>query len=332
MIIKNIAAFIFCLQSTFLLAQVPFGHEKAIYKDSSIFVSWATGCTVDRGFQNISDSFLGLASTGDSSLAIGKADGNGVVSLGDAGAAILSFQSPITNGAGYDFAVFENGFSFGVDSLFFLELAFVEVSSDGQHYFRFHSTSLTDTIIQIDNASGINPKGINNLAGKYSVNYGTPFDLDELKNTPGLDINNITNIKVIDVVGSLDNSIARKDASGRKINDPWPTPFPSSGFDLDAIGVIHQKWQSGISDIKNVNELIKIFPIPAKSVDELHIIFPESLNVSEVQILDLTGKLLWMQPNTSLNLTIGLSQFDKGIYLLKITGQDFVTVKKIIIE
>ena len=332
MILKNIAAFIFCLQSTFLLAQVPFGHEKAIYKDSSIFVSWATGCTVDRGFQNISDSFLGLASTGDSSLAIGKADGSGVVSLGDAGTAILSFQSPITNGVGYDFAVFENGFSFGVDSLFFLELAFVEVSSDGQHYFRFPSTSLTDTIIQIDNASGINPKGINNLAGKYSVNYGTPFDLDELKNIPGLDINNITNIKVIDVVGSLDNSIARKDASGRKINDPWPTPFPSSGFDLDAIGVIHQKWQSGISDIKNVNELIKIFPIPAKSVDELHIIFPESLNVTEVQILDLTGKLLWMQPNTSLNLTIGLSQYDKGIYLLKITGQDFVTVKKIIIE
>ena len=160
MILKNIAAFIFCLQSTFLLAQVPFGHEKAIYKDSSIFVSWATGCTVDRGFQNISDSFLGLASTGDSSLAIGKADGSGVVSLGDAGTAILSFQSPITNGVGYDFAVFENGFSFGVDSLFFLELAFVEVSSDGQHYFRFPSTSLTDTIIQIDNASGINPKGI----------------------------------------------------------------------------------------------------------------------------------------------------------------------------
>jgi Secretion system C-terminal sorting domain len=332
MILKNIAVFIFCLQSTFLLAQVPYGHEKAIYKDSSIFISWATGCTVDRGFQNISDSFLGLASTGDSLLAIGKADGSGVVSLGDAGTAILSFQSPITNGAGYDFAVFENGFSFGVDSLFFLELAFVEVSSDGQHYFRFPSTSLTDTIIQIDNASGINPKGINNLAGKYSVNYGTPFDLDELKNLPGLDINNITNIKVIDVVGSLDNSIARKDASGRKINDPWPTPFPSSGFDLDAIGVIHQKWQSGISDIKNVNELIKIFPNPAKQDDELHIIFPESLNVSEVQILDLTGKLLWMQPNTSLNLTIGLSQFDKGIYLLKITGQDFETVKKIIIE
>jgi hypothetical protein len=332
MISKKIAIIFFCLQSTFLFAQLPYGHEQAIYKDSTIFVSWANGCIVNRGLQNIADSTSGYATAGDPSFAVGKADGSGVVSLGDGGTAILTFQSPIINGAGYDFAVFENGFPFGVDTLFFLELAFVEVSSDGQHYFRFPSLSLTDTIVQIDNANGINPNAINNLAGKYIVNYGTPFDLDELKNISGLDIDNITYIKVIDIVGSLDTTYTRRDASGRKINDPWPTPFASSGFDLDAIGVIHQKWQSGIDDIKSKNNLIKIFPIPAKNDEDLHIINSTNDEIYEIEIIDMTGKIVLMQLNTTNNLTIGLSKIQKGIYQLKIIEKEFVTVKKIIIE
>lgn len=49
----------------------------AIYKDSSIIISWATSCTVKRGFQDITNSSLGYASAGDSSMAIGIADGSG---------------------------------------------------------------------------------------------------------------------------------------------------------------------------------------------------------------------------------------------------------------
>ena len=54
--------------------------------------------------------------------ALGKAD-DAPVSLGDGGYAVVTFDKPITNGPGYDFAVFENGLN---DS--FLELAFVVVS------------------------------------------------------------------------------------------------------------------------------------------------------------------------------------------------------------
>jgi hypothetical protein len=50
---------------------------------------------------------------------------------------------------GYDFAIFENGFPFGSGS-FYLELAFVEVSSDGKHFVRFNAISNTDTTQQID--------------------------------------------------------------------------------------------------------------------------------------------------------------------------------------
>jgi hypothetical protein len=98
----------------------------ALRHDSSCFVNWALQCSIQRGFMDISNPDSGFASVGDSTSALGNAMQNGIVSLGDAGMAVLTFQYPIKNGPGWDFAVFENSF---LDS--FLELAFVEVSSDG---------------------------------------------------------------------------------------------------------------------------------------------------------------------------------------------------------
>jgi hypothetical protein len=37
------------------------------------------------------------------------------------------------------------------------------------------------------------------------------------------------------------------------INDPWPTPFASSGFDLDAVGVINQSPQMNANWIDKQN-------------------------------------------------------------------------------
>ena len=58
----------------------------AIYKDSSAFLAWATGCTVIRGLQDISNASLGYADAGDSTMSTGMS-GNGIVSLGDGGVA-----------------------------------------------------------------------------------------------------------------------------------------------------------------------------------------------------------------------------------------------------
>ena len=79
---------------------------------------------------------------------------------------------------------------------------------------------------------------INNLAGKYESNYGTPFDLEELSKIPEIDVTKITHVRIIDVIGTLSNNYATRDSKGRKINDQYPTQFPSGGFDLDAVGVI----------------------------------------------------------------------------------------------
>ena len=210
----------------------------AIKADSSAFVAWATGITVVRGPRDISNPNSQPATTGVDSNALGMptlSNTSDVVCLGDGGMATLTFARPIRNGEGPDFAVFENSFG---DS--FLELAFVEVSSDGERFVRFPATSLTPTDVQTDTYGSTDPTMINNLAGKYRIGYGTPFDLEELRDSTGIDIDSIVYVRVIDVVGSVDSQYATYDAFGHMVNDPWPTPFPAGGFDLTGVGVIHE--------------------------------------------------------------------------------------------
>ena len=238
-----------------LFSQGPFppaaGQEgsTAIPYNSSKFVCWSTGIQLSRGYTDISNPVV-RTSFGYPAIALGQAvpSSMDVVSLGDAGEALLTFDRPIVNGPSYDFAVFENGFS---DT--FLELGFVEVSSDGIHFVRFPSVSLTQESPQVDGFGSLDPTNLNNLAGKYRQGYGTPFDLEELKDSVNLDVNNIRFVKIIDVVGCVQDQYARYDSQGHKINDPWPTDFYSGGFDLDAVGVIN----AGISyEISNFNDLI----------------------------------------------------------------------------
>lgn len=208
--------------------------SSAIYYTDSSFVNWASGCDVTRGYQNIATK-TAYANYGTASNGIGKAD-NSIVSLGDAGVAVMTFGKAIANGPGYDFAVFENGFSST-----FLELAFVEVSSDGKNYFRFDAVSETPTTTQVGSFGTIDPTCLNNLAGKYEAYYGTPFDLNELAGkSPLLDVNHVTHVRIVDAIGSITPGYCTYDSRGSIVNDPWPTAFASGGFDLDAVGVIHQ--------------------------------------------------------------------------------------------
>ncbi len=280
----------------------------ALHKDSSIFLAWASSCTINRGYLDIANKNLGRSTVGLPEDARGKAGSNGVVSLGDSGVALLVFDNPIINGVGFDFAVFENGFS---DS--FLELAFVEVSSDSIHFIRFNATCLLDQNQQIGPFDAIaDPAKINNLAGKYRLFYGTPFDLEELKNIPNLDINNIRYIKIIDVVGSIDSSFCSYDANGNKINDPYPTPFASSGFDLDAVGVINNKIDQLSINGNKQNVLISIRPIPA--VSEIIIMGIQEKEISNVAIYNSMGVLIM----ESKNIQIQISALKSGLYFAHI--------------
>lgn len=213
----------------------------AISADNPKFLTWASAsANLTRGLQQLKVSNSGLATYGEAADGLGIADCTpddpyGVVSLGDGGSMTVTFPTPLGNGLGYDLAVFENSFT---DT--FLELAFVEVSSNGVNFFSFPAASLTPSNVQLGGFAGIDCTNINNLAGKYRAGFGTPFDLDELQYvSPLLNVNRITHVRVTDVVGSITPAYARRDAANRIINDPFPTPYDSAGFDLDAVGGIN---------------------------------------------------------------------------------------------
>ncbi|MBA4241304.1 MAG: secretion protein [Sphingobacteriaceae bacterium] len=280
----------------------------AIFKDSSVFVAWANQCKVIRGLQDISMPSSDYADVGDSSLATGMAGTNGVVSLGDGGEAVLQFNMPISDGVGPDFAVFENSFDGQ-----FLELAFVEVSSDGVNYFRFPAVSNTDTTTQTWSFGLTDATKINNLAGKYKAEYGTPFDLADISDHILLDKQWITHVKVIDVVGCIQNQYCTRDAYNHKINDPWPTVFGSGGFDLDAVGVIHQQTVG----VKELNlEGVTIYPNP--SADVLYVNL-SSINYF-VEVINVMDEVVLKSENKSATTSISLYELTQGIYTLRITS------------
>lgn len=278
----------------------------AIFKDSSVFVSWANTCRVIRGLQDISTPSADYADVGDSSLAIGPAGTNGVVSLGDGGEAILQFNTPIVNGTGPDFAVFENSFDGQ-----FLELAFVEVSSDGVNYFRFPAVSNTDTVTQTWSFGLTDATKINNLAGKYKAEYGTPFDLADIADNTLLNKQWIKYVKIIDVVGCIQNQYCSRDAYNHKINDPWPTAFGSGGFDLDAVGVIHQQ-TVGVKELELQD--VSVYPNPATDVVYINL---SSVNYF-VEVINVVGEVVLKSENKSGTTSLSLHELTQGIYTLRI--------------
>ncbi len=286
----------------------------AMHVDSSCFVSWAISCQVQRGFVNISDPTFEYdgsvyASYGTDSVAVGKPNGQ-IVSLGDGGVALLEFNPPIANGESWDFAVFENALND-----VFLELAFVEVSSDGVNFFRFPAVSLTPTDIQTASFGNTNAEKINNLAGKYRAPYGTPFDLSELPDSPNLDKYNVRFVRLIDVVGSIHPDYATYDSQGNIVNDPWPTAFHSGGFDLDGVGVINNSLNTSIKE--NLNMKVALYPNPTRDVLNI----TSSENIIQCRILLMDGREIYNEMPFSNSFSISLSFLPNSSYLVVLVSE-----------
>ncbi|HPS82780.1 MAG TPA: T9SS type A sorting domain-containing protein [Bacteroidales bacterium] len=302
--------FLFLIQLCFFAkAQYPpaagQAGSTAIAHDSSCFIDWSTGCSIVRGFVNISDTTILAASSnratyGAESDVAGIAD-NVVVSLGDGGIADIFFTVPLSDGNGFDFAVFENPLT---DT--FLELAFIEVSSDGIHFFRIPAYSLTDTVTQTNGFGATDPTKIHNLAGKYRALFGTPFDIAEAPDTALLRKDSITVVRLIDVIGSIDPIYASRDFENRIVNDPFPTPFESCGFDLDAVGVINNRSNTGFDEYRSI---VHVYPDPARDV--IH--FSASVTES-IYIYSCSGHL--MREYSGSEKSADVSALNNGIYFL----------------
>lgn len=219
------------------------GYKDMIYGSSSLNPTWSSEFKTP-------DKAVGAVTTSETT--------EGVTCLGDGGSITMTFSQGISNGEGYDFAIFENGFSAN-----YLELAYVEVSSDGVHFVRFPNFYLGDKLVKdvTQGEEGMNyPTDIYNLGSKYESGFGNCYDLEELKyaydylvrggtcfsdeyaqslleNFGWLDFDNIGYIRLIDIFG--DGSC--KDSTGHAIYDPAVVANPlAPGFDLKGIGVLHE--------------------------------------------------------------------------------------------
>ena len=291
----------------------------AVKFDDERIKGWATSCTLVLGSSNLSDPEAPVVSYGAAEDAVGPATTStlDVVSLGDGGMATLTFANPIANGDGYDFAVFENPFND-----YFLELAFVEVSSDGEHFVRFPATSLTQSHTQI--TERVDPTFIDNLAGKYRVGYGTPFDLDELRDSANIDINHITHVRVIDVVGSIDPQYGTYDAFRHIINDPFPTITHSAGFDLDGVAVMNDV----LSIHKAEATALRMYPNPANG--NVRLTFEAQASRSEVVVYDMAGrKVVAMPVEAGVNaISLNTAALADGVYMVRMgTGVEKLVVR-----
>ena len=160
------------------------------------------------------------------------------------GSITLGFETGIGNGAGKDFAVFENGFAYGSPNGLFAELAYVEVSTNGTDFIRFDSISTnTGPVAGSGGFSGWDTSNIYNLAGKNQSGYGTTFDLEELVDNAlvlsgVVDLSNIQFVRLVDIPGTGDYL----DSLGNPILDAHPT-VGSGGFDFrlsQGIAVMNQ--------------------------------------------------------------------------------------------
>ena len=205
----------------------------AVHKDDAAILDWASGHRDYAPGSNVD----GQWQTPDKALGKAVGDAYDIVCLGRGGRITLTFDTVIGNGDGFDFAVFENSFS---DT--FLELAYVEVSTDGTTFARFPSDSQTPD--PVSGFGNLDPTDVDGLAGKYRQGYGTPFDLDDVAGEPevqngSVNLSQVKYVRLVDVVG--DGSCV--DTTGDTIYDPYPT-LGTAGFDLDAVGVLNEGFEN----------------------------------------------------------------------------------------
>ena len=193
-------------------------------------VAWATAVPAFRPGRDVDarwrDPAQALGPPGTDPLA--------VTTLGNGGSLTLAFARPLADGPGPDLAIFENA----LDADGFLELARVEVSTDGRAFAAFDAAYLGDAPIPAFGHQ--EARLLHGLAGKYPLGYGTPFDLALLRFHPAVqsgavDLDLVRFVRVVDVIGDG----RERDAFGRPIYDPTPTKG-SGGFDLDAVAVLHE--------------------------------------------------------------------------------------------
>ena len=158
-------------------------------------------------------------------------------------------------------------------------------------------------------------KGYNNNTYTDSVGFYLA-DFQDSDNVNDYIINAWTavNLSSLGMVDSLSFSLTSSDNGDWGMNTP--AYFCMDDITLSAVGV---------SEITASN--ISVFPNPAKDF-----VMVKANNISEISIIDLSGKVVYRNVLNSSEERIDISTFDSGIYIISITDDISVYTQKLIIE
>jgi hypothetical protein len=174
----------------------------------------------------------------------------------------------------------------------------------------------------MDNFSFGDCRYLNNLAGKYRQGFGTPFDLDQLASAPLLNVNAVTHVRIIDVVGSTNPVYGTVDSFGDLINDPYPTAFDAGGFDLDAVAVLHQL----PLELTVLANNLSIYPNPTSGLVTIKI----NENV-KIRVISTLGKVL-QELEIFGEKQLDLSIYNESIVFIEINGMHFTSMDRILLR
>lgn len=225
-----------------------------------------------------------------------------ILSLGAGGTITLTFiDNYIYNGAGPDFTVFENAFLQFGNGEPFIEAAYVDVSQDGQTWYRFPWDTTT-----WKGFAGVTPMKDNQHPSDPSISGGDSFDLDSL----GLEWVRYVRLTDIDTL---------------KKEGQW-----NGDFDLDAVVAVNSKSGSptAIDAEKNLTplsfELKQNYPNPfnPSTLIRYHLQHGAQVNLS---VYDVSGQRVQTLVNGWLNAGEQQTRFEandlaSGIYYYRLTA------------
>jgi len=84
----------------------------------------------------------------------------------------------------------------------------------------------------------------------------------------------------------------------------------------------------GVNENAN-NSNVSLFPNPAT---DLVTFLSEGTNITEVQIFDLTGKMVYNNLPTSDRLDVNTSEFASGTYIVKVITNNESVTRRLIVE
>jgi len=130
-------------------------------------------------------------------------------------------------------------------------------------------------------------------------------------------------VRIVDVVGSINPLYGTTDKNGHLINDPYPTAFNSSGFDLSGVAVMNG-WTP--TAVNNYQQEISVMAYPNPCQNVLNV---NNVTVNEpVSLFNAMGQQIWNGMTQDTYFQLDMQSYPAGVYMLQVGTQMTKIVKR----